>query len=161
MKSRRPRIKSWERVQSVSYTHLDVYKRQVEGISAYNANLNDRLARKEKRYLERSQQLDIVIVVNRLLTGFDAPCLSTIFIDRQPMKPQEIIQAFSRTNRLFDDTKQYGQVVTFQSPDEFKEAIDCALRMYSLGGDGETLAAVSYTHLDVYKRQYIRWRFKR
>ena len=113
---------------------------KVEGISAYNANLNDRLARKEKRYLERSQQLDIVIVVNRLLTGFDAPCLSTIFIDRQPMKPQEIIQAFSRTNRLFDDTKQYGQVVTFQSPDEFKEAIDCALRMYSLGGDGETLA---------------------
>lgn len=60
---------------------------KVEGISAYNANLNDRLARKEKRYLERSQQLDIVIVVNRLLTGFDAPCLSTIFIDRQPMKP--------------------------------------------------------------------------
>lgn len=113
---------------------------KVEGISAYNANLNDRLARKEKRYLERSQQLDIVIVVNRLLTGFDAPCLSTIFIDRQPMKPQEIIQAFSRTNRLFDDTKQYGQVVTFQSPDEFKEAIDCALRMYSLGGDGETIA---------------------
>ena len=113
---------------------------KIEGINAYNSNLNDRLARKEKRYMERSQQLDLVIVVDRLLTGFDAPCLSTIFIDRQPMKPQEIIQAFSRTNRLFDDTKQYGQVVTFQSPDEFKEAIDCALRMYSLGGDGETLA---------------------
>lgn len=113
---------------------------KVEGISAYNANLNDRLARKGNKYLERSQQLDIVIVVNRLLTGFDAPCLSTIFIDRQPMKPQELIQAFSRTNRLFDDTKQYGQVVTFQSPNEFKEAIDQALKMYSLGGKGETIA---------------------
>ena len=40
---------------------------KVEGISAYNANLNDRLARKEKRYLERSQQLDIVIVVTDFL----------------------------------------------------------------------------------------------
>lgn len=71
------------------------------GINAYNANLNDRLARKEKKYLNRSQQLDIVIVVDRLLTGFDAPCLSTLFIDRQPMSPQNLIQAFSRTNRLF------------------------------------------------------------
>ena len=65
----------------------------IEGITAYNSNLNDRLARKEKKYLDRSQQLDIVIVVNRLLTGFDAPCLSTLFIDRQPMNPQDIIQA--------------------------------------------------------------------
>lgn len=78
------------------------------GINAYNANLNDRLARKEKKYLNRSQQLDIVIVVDRLLTGFDAPCLSTLFIDRQPMSPQNLIQAFSRTNRLFDTKKQYG-----------------------------------------------------
>ena len=45
-------------------THYDV-----ENINAYNSNLNDRLARKEKRYMERSQQLDLVIVVNRLLTG--------------------------------------------------------------------------------------------
>ena len=87
---------------------LDDYKEMfgssygLSNINAYNANLNDRLARKEKRYLNRSQQLDIVIVVDRLLTGFDAPCLSTLFIDRQPMSPQNLIQAFSRTNRLFD-----------------------------------------------------------
>ena len=74
----------------------------IEEINAYNSNLNDRLARKDKKYLNREQQLDIVIVVDRLLTGFDAPCLSTLFIDRQPMTPQNIIQAFSRTNRLFD-----------------------------------------------------------
>ena len=112
-------------------THYDV-----ENINAYNSNLNDRLARKEKRYLERSQQLDLVIVVNRLLTGFDAPCLSTLYMDRQPMSPQDIIQAFSRTNRLFDANKTYGQVVTFQSPKEFKKEIDRALRLYSRGGEG-------------------------
>jgi type I restriction enzyme, R subunit len=112
----------------------------VEGINAYNSNLNDRLARKEKKYHDRSQQLDIVIVVNRLLTGFDAPCLSILFMDRQPMSPQDIIQAFSRTNRLFDNNKQYGQVVTFQSPKEFKDRINAALKLYSRGGDGNPIA---------------------
>ena len=125
---------------------LDDYKEMfgssygLSNINAYNANLNDRLARKEKRYLNRSQQLDIVIVVDRLLTGFDAPCLSTLFIDRQPMSPQNLIQAFSRTNRLFDTKKQYGQIVTFQSPQAFKEAINSALALYSRGGEGEPLA---------------------
>ena len=113
---------------------------KIEEIGTYNNNLNDRLARKEKKYLERSQQLDLVIVVDRLLTGFDAPQLAVLFMDRQPMKPQNIIQAFSRTNRLLDDTKQYGQIVTFQSPNNFKSAIDYALRLYSLEKDGADVA---------------------
>ena len=113
---------------------------QIDAINAYNRNLNERLARKEKKYFDRSQQLDLVIVVDRLLTGFDAPCLSTLFIDRQPMGPENIIQAFSRTNRLFDYAKQYGQIVTFQAPKEYKEAINKALRLYSRGGDGNPIA---------------------
>ncbi|MCM1049284.1 MAG: HsdR family type I site-specific deoxyribonuclease, partial [Clostridiales bacterium] len=113
---------------------------KIEAVNAYNNNLNERLARKEKKYWERSQQLDLVIVVDRLLTGFDAPCLSTLFIDRQPMAPQNIIQAFSRTNRLFDNNKQYGQIVTFQAPKEYKNAINMALRLYSRGGDGNPIA---------------------
>ena len=113
---------------------------QIDAINAYNNNLNERLARKEKKYLDRSQQLDLVIVVDRLLTGFDAPCLSTLFIDRQPMTPQNIIQAFSRTNRLFDYAKLYGQIVTFQAPREYKDAINTALRLYSRGGDGKPIA---------------------
>lgn len=113
---------------------------QIDAINAYNNNLNERLARKEKKYLDRSQQLDLVIVVDRLLTGFDAPCLSTLFIDRQPMAPQNIIQAFSRTNRLFDYAKLYGQIVTFQAPREYKDAINTALRLYSRGGDGKPIA---------------------
>ena len=113
---------------------------KIEAIDAYNSNLNDRLARKEKKYLDRNQQLDLVIVVDRLLTGFDAPCLSVLFMDRQPMAPQNIIQAFSRTNRLFDTNKQYGQIVTFQAPKEYKEAINEALRLYSRGGSGNPIA---------------------
>ncbi len=122
------------------YNEMFGTKYKVEGINAYNTNLNDRLARKDKRYNERSQQLDLVLVVNRLLTGFDAPCLSTLFMDRQPMSPQDIIQAFSRTNRLFDENKTYGQIVTFQSPDEFKDAINNALKLYSRGGNANPIA---------------------
>ncbi len=108
-------------------------------IQSYNKNLNRRLARKEGKYKSRDQQLDIVIVVDRLLTGFDAPCLSTLFIDRQPFGPHDLIQAFSRTNRLFDNGKLYGQIVTFQSPNHFKKAVDDALKLYSMGGTGEAV----------------------
>ncbi len=109
-------------------------------IKGYNANLNDRLARKKTKFKNRYEQLDLVIVVNRLLTGFDAPCLSTVFMDRQPMHPHDIIQAFSRTNRLFDKPKVAGQIVTFQSPHKFKEAVDEALILYSAGGQASVLA---------------------
>ena len=94
---------------------------EISQIQAYNGNLNKRLARKERKFQSRSEQLDLVIVVDRLLTGFDAPCMSAIFIDRQPMGPHDLIQAFSRTNRIFDKNKTYGQIVTFQAPKLFKD----------------------------------------
>lgn len=109
-------------------------------LSTYNRNLNDRLARKKDKYKSRDQQLDLVIVVDRLLTGFDAPCLSTLFIDRQPMNYHDIIQAFSRTNRIFEVEKKYGQIVTFQSPKKFKKAVDEAIKLFSAGGTGDALA---------------------
>lgn len=95
---------------------IDDYNRQfgtrfsLETIKAYNADINERLARKQEKYQYRKEQLDIVIVVDRLLTGFDAPCLSTLFIDRAPMRPHDLIQALSRTNRLFDARKSMGKL---------------------------------------------------
>lgn len=113
----------------------------IEQLNAYNTNLNDRLARKMDRYQARNQQLDLVIVVDRLLTGFDAPCLSTLYVDRQPMQPHEIVQALSRTNRLYDKRKKYGQIVTFQAPKVFHAAVDDALKLFSAGGYGEAIAS--------------------
>ncbi|MGN1282109.1 MAG: HsdR family type I site-specific deoxyribonuclease [Succinivibrio sp.] len=112
----------------------------IETIPSYNRDLNDRLARKKGMYQCRDNQLDLVIVVDRLLTGFDAPCLSTLFIDRQPMSPQGIIQAFSRTNRIFIDEKKYGQIVTFQTPERFNRAFEKALNLYATGGKGNVIA---------------------
>ena len=133
------------------YNKLFGTKYELSGLSAYNGNLNERLARKERRYREREQQVDLVIVVDRLLTGFDAPCLSTLFIDRPPMTPQGLIQAFSRTNRLFDTKKEYGQIVTFRSPKEYKEKINDALVLYSKGGYGKAMAEDWDTVLEKFK----------
>lgn len=110
-------------------------------IQSYNGNLNKRLARKDSKYKRRNEQLDLVIVVDRLLTGFDAPCMSTIFMDRQPMGPHDLIQAFSRTNRIFNKNKVYGQIVTFQAPKLFKKCVDDAVKLYSAGGTKEALLA--------------------
>lgn len=116
-------------------------KYELSQIQGYNGNLNKRLARKDGKYKSRNEQLDLVIVVDRLLTGFDAPCMSTIFIDRQPMGPHDLIQAFSRTNRIYDKNKTYGQIVTFQAPVMFKECVDNAVKLYSAGGTKEALLA--------------------
>lgn len=116
-------------------------KYELSQIQGYNGNLNKRLARKDAKFQSRNEQLDLVIVVDRLLTGFDAPCMSTIFIDRQPMGPHDLIQAFSRTNRIFDKNKTYGQIVTFQAPVLFKECVDNAVKLYSAGGTKEALMA--------------------
>ena len=109
-------------------------------LRGFNTDVNNRLARKQDKYLYRNEQLDLVIVVNRLLTGFDAPCLSTLFIDRKPMQLQDLIQAFSRNNRIFDSSKTYGHIITFQKPLAFKEAVDNALKLYSNGGENDVLA---------------------
>ena len=116
-------------------------KYELSQIQGYNGNLNKRLARKDAKFKSRNEQLDLVIVVDRLLTGFDAPCLSTIFIDRQPMGPHDLIQAFSRTNRIFDKNKSNGQIVTFQAPKLFKESVDNAVKLYSAGSTGIAILA--------------------
>lgn len=123
------------------YNEMFGTKYELAQIQSYNGNLNKRLARKDPKFQSRNEQLDLVIVVDRLLTGFDAPCMSTIFIDRQPMDPHDLIQAFSRTNRIYDKNKTYGQIVTFQAPKLFKESVDNAVKLYSAGSTESALVA--------------------
>ena len=123
------------------YNNMFGTKFDLAHIQSYNGNLNKRLARKDPKFKRRHEQLDLVIVVDRLLTGFDAPCMSTMFIDRQPMGPHDLIQAFSRTNRIFDKNKTYGQIVTFQAPKLFKESVDNAVKLYSAGGTNDSILA--------------------
>lgn len=61
----------------------------------------------------RDQQVDLLIVVGMFLTGFDAPRLNTLFVDKN-LRYHGLIQAFSRTNRIYDSTKSFGNIVCFR-----------------------------------------------
>jgi len=62
----------------------------------------------------KSKEVDLIIVVGMLLTGFDAPSLNTLFVDKN-LRYHGLIQAFSRTNRIYDATKTFGNIVTFRN----------------------------------------------
>src|SRR5690606_27080733 len=75
--------------------------------------------------------IDITIVVDMLLTGFDSKYLNTLYVDKN-LKYHGLIQAFSRTNRVLNDTKPYGNVLDFRSQ---QEAVNQAITLFS-AGDG-------------------------
>ena len=61
----------------------------------------------------KDKEIDLLIVVGMFLTGFDAPTLNTLFVDKN-LRYHGLIQAFSRTNRIYDSTKTFGNIVTFR-----------------------------------------------
>src|SRR5690554_4818273 len=61
----------------------------------------------------KNREIDLIIVVGMFLTGFDAPTLNTLFVDKN-LRYHGLIQAFSRTNRIYDATKTFGNIVTFR-----------------------------------------------
>ena len=61
----------------------------------------------------KSKEVDLVIVVGMFLTGFDAPTLNTLFVDKN-LRYHGLMQAFSRTNRIYDATKTFGNIITFR-----------------------------------------------
>ncbi|MCB4776415.1 MAG: type I restriction endonuclease subunit R, partial [Sulfurovum sp.] len=77
--------------------------------------------------LPHEQKLDIVIVVDMLLTGFDSKFLNTLYVDKN-LKYHGLIQAFSRTNRVLNDTKPYGNILDFRSQ---QDAVDKAIVRFS------------------------------
>ncbi len=75
----------------------------------------------------RRNKIDLVIVVDMLLTGFDSKYLNTLYVDKN-LKYHGLIQAFSRTNRILNDTKPYGNIVDFR---QLGDAVDDAIMMFS------------------------------
>jgi type I restriction enzyme R subunit len=79
----------------------------------------------------KNQEIDLLIVVGMFLTGFDAPTLNTLFVDKN-LRYHGLIQAYSRTNRIYDATKTFGNIVTFR--DLERSTIDAI----TLFGDNNT-----------------------
>ena len=75
----------------------------------------------------RAQKIDLVIVVDMLLTGFDSKYLNTLYVDKN-LKYHGLIQAFSRTNRVLNDTKPYGNILDFRQQEA---AVNEAITLFS------------------------------
>ena len=91
----------------------------------------------------KNQEVDLLIVVGMFLTGFDAPTLNTLFVDKN-LRYHGLMQAFSRTNRIYDTTKTFGNIVTFRDLEQ--NTIDAI----TLFGDKNTKNVVLEKSYDSY-----------
>jgi len=114
----------------------------IEDIERYNGDINNRLARKKAEFKEFGKHIDLVIVVDRLLTGFDAPTIQTLFVDRN-LSYANLIQAFSRTNRTYPG-KTKGLIVTFRKPSTMEQHVEDATKLYSQEQEASKLVYASY-----------------
>jgi len=97
----------------------------------------------------KNTDIDIVLVVNMLLTGFDAKRLNTLYVDKN-LKHHDLIQAFSRTNRVETDTKPHGNIVCYRTS---KQTVDEAVKLFSQTDKVDTVIMAPY---EVYLEKYIK-----
>ena len=94
----------------------------------YFKNISQRLKDREKQnFNHEKDRLDIVIVVNMMLTGFDAKKVNTLYVDKN-LKQHGLIQAYSRTNRILGEQKSQGNILAFRN---LKKATDDAITLFS------------------------------
>ncbi len=114
---------------------LEDYNKQfktVHSINEFDSYYQDVQRRiKDQKYSNKDysheNKIDITIVVDMLLTGFDSKYLNTLYVDKN-LKYHGLIQAFSRTNRVLNDTKPYGNILDFRSQ---QEAVNQAIALFS------------------------------
>lgn len=87
----------------------------------------------------KDKKLDLLLVVNMFLTGFDAPCLNTLFLDKD-LKHHSLLQAFSRTNRILNSIKSHGNIVSFR---DIEQQVNEAMTMF---GNKESASDVILIH---------------
>lgn len=108
----------------------------LDGFDAYRKDISKRLKQKNL------PQVDILLVVNMMLTGFDAKPLNTLYLDKNLIW-HTLVQAYSRTNRVDKVTKQFGQIVSYRN---IKKWQDDALRLFSGDGDPNEYLLESYEY---------------
>ena len=100
----------------------------------FKKDISARLAHKSPyKYIDKQKgkQIDILIVVDQMLTGFDSKWINTLYIDKV-LRYENVIQAFSRTNRLFrKDLKPFGTIRYYRYPNTMEKNIEDAIKLYS------------------------------
>ncbi len=108
----------------------------IENFDAYRKDITKRMKQKDL------PQVDILLVVNMMLTGFDAKPLNTLYLDKNLIW-HTLVQAYSRTNRVDKVTKQFGQIITYRN---IKQWQDDALRLFSGDGDPNEYLLENYEY---------------
>ncbi|HDU1447092.1 TPA: type I restriction endonuclease subunit R [Staphylococcus pseudintermedius] len=96
----------------------------------------------------KDNKIDVLIVVNMFLTGFDSKVLNTLYVDKN-LKYHDLIQAYSRTNRVEKETKPFGKIVNYRN---LKRNTDKALKLFSQTDDTDRVLMKSY---EAYKEEFI------
>ncbi len=121
------------------YNQLFGTNHSVENFDDYYRDVQKRI--KAQRFANKdfpqAQKLDIVIVVDMLLTGFDSKYLNTLYVDKD-LKYHGLIQAFSRTNRILNGTKPYGNIICFR---DLRDNVDEAMTLFS-GANVEAIKTI-------------------
>lgn len=117
------------------------------GIDSFDAYRKDIAKRMKQKDLP---QVDLLLVVDMFLTGFDSKATNTLILDKN-LVWHTLVQAYSRTNRIYKTTKQFGQIVTYRN---IKKAQDDALKLYSGDGNPNDYLLESYEY---YLTEYRKW----
>ncbi|PIE73563.1 MAG: deoxyribonuclease HsdR, partial [Deltaproteobacteria bacterium] len=98
----------------------------------------------------KAREIDILIVVNMFLTGFDSKTLNTLYVDKN-LKYHGLIQAYSRTNRILNELKSHGNIVAFRN---LKKNTDAALKLFADKNAEETVFVKPYQeYVDMFNQQ--------
>lgn len=129
-------IGHYNKMYGTSFTNKDS-----NSFEKYFQNISKRLKNREKEnFNDEDDRLDIVIVVNMMLTGFDAKKVNTLYVDKN-LKQHGLIQAFSRTNRILGEKKSQGNILVFRN---LKKATDDAITLFSNKEAVEVVTMPSY-----------------
>lgn len=89
------------------------------------------------------ENIDLIIVAERLLTGYDSKLMNTLYVDRR-LKLQGLIQAYSRTNRVYGSDKEFGTIVNYMYPARSRYDLEKALWLYGAGGSNSRAIVAEY-----------------
>ena len=100
----------------------------IEEFDRYNCDVQQRIKWQGREDVPREQKIDITIVVDMLLTGFDSKYLNTLYVDKG-LQYHGLIQAFSRTNRVLNERKPFGKILDFRA--QSADALNTAVKLFS------------------------------
>lgn len=119
------------KIDTSSRDHLDSFIKDYNELygTSYSANDSQSFYNYYKNIAQRTKEkgIDILLVVNMFLTGFDSPALNTLYVDKN-LRFHGLVQGFSRTNRILNEKKSHGNIVCFRN---LKKATDEAIALFS------------------------------